>query len=106
VEWRATASVPNRVNVAATPDLSEPLFASFPMTISTTGLPSGTNDLGTVVINGLVNGQQITGSPITIPVEVYVGEITFAYLPMVVAARDAATRAPLDTKYQLRPAGR
>ncbi len=106
VEWRATASVPNRVNVAATPDLSEPLFASFPLTISTTGLPTGTNDLGTVVISGLVNGQHITGSPITIPVEVYVGDVTFVYLPTVVAARDAATRATVDSNYQLRPAGR
>lgn len=87
VDWRATATSPNRVTVASPPNVATPPYADFTMNIETSGLRSGLNNLGTVEIAGTINGQPIAGSPVTVPVSVYVGDIRYQYLPAVVRNR-------------------
>ena len=51
--------------------------------VTTTGLSTGWNTLGTVTVTGTVGGDAIDGSPITAVVYVYVGDVSRVYLPSV-----------------------
>lgn len=55
------------------------------VTISTSGLPTGEHSLGQITISASANGEPIPGSPIYIPVTVYVGEIHKVFLPLTVS---------------------
>lgn len=46
--------------------------------------PPGWYNLGNITINATDNGQPIVGSPVTIPVELYVGEVFKSFLPLTV----------------------
>jgi hypothetical protein len=53
------------------------------VTVSTSGYPDGTHDLGDIVVTGTANGSPIAGSPATIPVTLYVGEVFELFIPTV-----------------------
>ena len=46
--------------------------------------PPGWYNLGNITINATDNGQPIVGSPVTIPVELYVGEVFKNFLSLTV----------------------
>ena len=52
--------------------------------VTTAGLATGWNTLGTVTVTGTDGGKAIDGSPITAVVYVYVGDVSRVYLPRVV----------------------
>ena len=79
IDWTAEASMPALVQVDQVPNLSSPPYVDFTVRISTATLPAGKNDLGTVQISGNLGGQPIPGTPLTVPLTVYVGDIL--YLP-------------------------
>jgi len=56
------------------------------VTVSTTGYQTGTYSLGNVVITGTSGGNPVQGSPASIPVTLYVGQVYHAYLPIVLRA--------------------
>lgn len=87
VDWSATATDPNRVTVPALPSATTPPYVDFSIEIDTTGLSAGTHDLGEVQIDATVGGQPIPGSPVTVPISVYVGNIRYQYLPAVIRSR-------------------
>lgn len=51
------------------------------VTVSTSGYPGGTHDLGDIVVTGTANGSSVSGSPATIPVMLYVGEVFELFIP-------------------------
>jgi hypothetical protein len=81
IDWNAVATMPERITVNQEPDLSNPPFVGFAVQVSTKNLPSGTNDLGEMRISGSVDDQTIPGSPIVVPLTVYVGDISYVYIP-------------------------
>lgn len=87
VDWSASATNPNRVSVPASPNDATPPYIDFSIEIDTQGLSSGTHDLGEVQIDATVGGQPIAGSPVRVPVSVYVGDIDYQYLPTVIRDR-------------------
>jgi hypothetical protein len=52
------------------------------VSIDTRGLAPGTHHLGQIVINGMVGSEHVDGSPIAVPVELYVGNVSRVYLPV------------------------
>jgi hypothetical protein len=52
-------------------------------TVSTSGYPNGTFDLGDIVVTGTANSSSVSGSPATIPVTLYVGEVFELFIPTV-----------------------
>ncbi|MBC7228162.1 MAG: VCBS repeat-containing protein [Thermoflexales bacterium] len=53
------------------------------VTVSTTGYQTGTHSLGSVVITGTSGGNPVQGSPASVPVTLYVGQVYRTYLPIV-----------------------
>jgi hypothetical protein len=53
------------------------------VTVTTTGYVTGTYDLGSVVITGTVGGVPASGSPASISITLYVGEVHEVHLPLV-----------------------
>jgi hypothetical protein len=53
--------------------------------ISTSGLGPGTYDLGDITITATTDGKPIVGSPVVIPVTLYVGDVYEVYLPLAVS---------------------
>lgn len=51
--------------------------------VTTTGYTTGTYSLGNIVITGTVNSSPVAGSPATIPVTLYVGQVHRVYLPLI-----------------------
>jgi len=51
------------------------------VTIATTGYSAGTHDLGNIDITGTANGGPVAGSPVSVPVTLYVGEVHKIFLP-------------------------
>jgi hypothetical protein len=82
-DWTATDNNP-KVTLS-------PSSGTFPaqdhveITISTSGLSQGTHNLGTVRITGSADGESIAGSPVDIPVTLYVGEVHKVFLPLTVS---------------------
>lgn len=85
IRWTAEATRPDYVTVNPTPDISDPLRANFNVRISTMDLPVGFNSLGEVRISGYLNNQLVAGSPVSIPLTVYVGHLR--QLPIVTIRR-------------------
>jgi hypothetical protein len=46
--------------------------------------PPGWYNLGNITINASDNGQPIAGSPVTIPVRLYVGDVSQNFLPLMI----------------------
>jgi hypothetical protein len=53
------------------------------VTVSTTGYETGTYSLGNVIIAGTSGGSPVQGSPASIPVTLYVGQVHRLYLPII-----------------------
>ena len=53
------------------------------VTVSTTDHQTGTYSLGNVVITGTSEGIPVQGSPVSIPLTLYVGQVYRSYLPIV-----------------------
>jgi hypothetical protein len=54
------------------------------LTLDTTGYsPDTWHNLGNLTVSGTLRGQQVASSPITVPVWLYIGDITQVYLPLV-----------------------
>ncbi len=52
-------------------------------TLDTSGFSAGMTTVGNVVFTGTLNGMLIQGSPVTIPVRLYIGTVRKFYLPIV-----------------------
>jgi hypothetical protein len=82
-DWSATADH-HRVTLS-------PSSGTFPaqdqveVTISTSGLSQGEHDLGQITITAQADGEPVAGSPVEIPVMVYVGQIHRVFLPLTVS---------------------
>jgi hypothetical protein len=67
-----------------------PSYGTFPaqdhveVTISTSGLSTGEHPLGQITIEAQTDGEPIAGSPIEIPIMLYVGEVHQVFLPLTV----------------------
>ena len=78
-------------DVSVDPLQGEVDWAGFtlPVTVSVSGYTTGTYDLGSIVITGTVAGEgEVIGSPATIPVTLYVGEVHRVYLPLTLRGLD------------------
>lgn len=83
VQWSATAARPDIVEVVLMSAARNASQVTFAVTVNAENLPDGVNDVGNVEISGRVNGQLLNGSPITVPMSVYVGDISSIYLPSI-----------------------
>jgi hypothetical protein len=54
------------------------------VTISTLGYSAGELDLGSIDITAMTDGSSIAGSPVSIPVKLYVGQVHKIFLPMTI----------------------
>jgi hypothetical protein len=54
------------------------------VTISTLGYSAGELDLGSIDITAMTDGSSIAGSPVSIPVKLYVGQVYKIFLPMTI----------------------
>lgn len=78
--WSATT--PAGVSLSpATGNVTD--YAAVVVTVSTSGYGNGMHNLGNVVVTATANGSSITGSPVSIPVMLYVGEVSRLFLPTV-----------------------
>lgn len=83
IAWNIEVTMPEHVDVDPVPDTMDPSRVNFNVRVSTSNLPVGVNDLGEVRISGYVNQQQVAGSPVVVSVSVYVGNISFNFLPVI-----------------------
>ena len=81
IDWQAMP--PSGVTLSATSGTVDGAGQTVMVTISTIGYSEGTHSLGNITITGTVEGDAAPGSPIEIPVELYVGTIHRVYTPMV-----------------------
>ncbi|MBN1180381.1 MAG: VCBS repeat-containing protein [Anaerolineae bacterium] len=82
IDWQATASS-GAVMVTPSSGMTGLSGVTVEVTVSTEGYTEGMHDLGTIRIVGTVDGAPVEGSPIAIPVTLYVGEVHRTYLPLV-----------------------
>lgn len=80
MEWEATA--PQRVTLGTTSG-TVTLEQNVDVIIDASGLQPGRHELGDIQIAATSNGEPVIGSPIVVPVEVVVGELSQVYLPAV-----------------------
>ncbi|MBO9361963.1 MAG: VCBS repeat-containing protein [Thermoflexus sp.] len=82
-QW-AVSSIPSGVTVV--PSSGTAFYTStalLTVTVSTTGYETGTYSLGNVIIAGTSGGSPVQGSPASIPVTLYVGQVHRLYLPII-----------------------
>jgi len=84
IDWVAISDSPT-VTLNATSGTVDGAGQTVSVTISTDGYVTGTYSLGDIVITGTVEGDASPGSPVTIPVTLYVGPIHRVYLPTVLS---------------------
>jgi len=80
----AVSSIPSGVTVV--PSSGTAFYTStalLTVTVSTTGYETGTYSLGNVIITGTSGGSPVQGSPASIPVTLYVGQVHRLYLPII-----------------------
>lgn len=84
-DWVATHSISNLqvMPTSGTVVDKQLLELTYAIPPSGSGLFSGWNNLGNVTIAATNNGDPISGSPQTIPVKVFEGEVKYVYLPLV-----------------------
>lgn len=81
MEWQATT--PERVALTTTSG-TVTLEESVDVIIDASDLEPGRHELGHIQITATNNGEPVAGSPILVPVEVVVGELSQVFLPTVV----------------------
>jgi hypothetical protein len=81
IEWQATA--PPGVTLSAYSGTVDGTGQAVTVTISTSGYPEGTHPLGSITVTGTIEGDAAPGSPITIPITLYVGTVHRIYAPIV-----------------------
>ena len=81
IDWQATPPFP--VTLSATSGTVNSTGQAVMVTIPTSGYSKGTHFLGNITITGTIEGDAAPGSPITIPVTLYVGTIHRVYMPLV-----------------------
>jgi hypothetical protein len=81
IVWEASSSP---VGVSVDPDSGETDWTgtSVAVSISTTGLVTDTYDFGEIVFVGTKGGEEVEGSPVDIPVTLYVGHIRRLFFPV------------------------
>jgi hypothetical protein len=82
IDW-TVASKPAEVTLSPSND-SVNTVDSATVSVDPTGYLTGTHTLGNLVINGTSGGVPVDGSPVTIPVKLYVGQVSTVYMPVVV----------------------
>jgi hypothetical protein len=90
--WSATSSDPARVSVAPGGGTVSTEWDQIQVTIDLSGLLSGTltvvltdtYDLGHVTITGTTAAGPVAGSPVNVPVTLYVGDVSKVFLPLVI----------------------
>ncbi|MBN1978918.1 MAG: VCBS repeat-containing protein [Anaerolineae bacterium] len=83
IDWQATS--PSPVTLSAYYGTVDGAGQAVTVTIPTSGYSKGTHFLGNITITGTIEGDAAPGSPITIPVTLYVGTIHRIYAPMILA---------------------
>lgn len=83
--WRASHSIPQLVVTPSSGTVQRSQNVSVTLTISPSGsgLLPGWHNLGNITIDATYDGGAIEGSPLVIPVRVYIGDITRVYLPVI-----------------------
>jgi hypothetical protein len=80
----AVSSLPSGVTVVPSSGTAFYTSTTFlTVTVSATGYETGTHSLGNVVLTGTIGGSPVQGSPASIPVTLYVGQVYRSYLPIV-----------------------
>ena len=83
IDWTITESIPSLTPSATTGTVSSKTAVS--LTINTTGFALNKwHNLGAMSISGTANGEVVEGSPQTVTVYLYTGDISFTYLPTIV----------------------
>jgi len=82
ISW-AVSSKPTRVTVSPSSGTVSSMEHVM-ITVLTTGLGAGTYALGDITITGTADGDPVDGSPATVSVTLYVGDVYRVYLPLVV----------------------
>ncbi len=83
IAW-TVASLPASVMVNPASGLVDGSGQMLTLTIQTAGYGAGMHSLGQLTIVGTVGGEEVAGSPLTIPVTLYVGPVYRTFLPVVV----------------------
>jgi hypothetical protein len=82
INWTADENHPDIFLSSTSGTLTD--TTNLTITIDRSGLVPGKNTLGTVLVTGMVAGQNVVNSPVSLPVTVYlVNQIHQAYLPSV-----------------------
>ena len=82
INWTANESHPDIFLSSTSGTLVD--AANLTITIDRSGLVPGVNTLGSVLVTGTIDGQNVVNSPVSLPVTVYlVNQIHEAYLPSV-----------------------
>lgn len=81
IQW--SASTPNNVSVSPTSGTYEAQQV-VEITADASRLSDGTHELGDVVISASSGGKNISGSPQSVTVRVFVGDLSNTYLPAIV----------------------
>ena len=80
-DWKASASNSAVTVSPASGTVSTSMQST--VTITTTNIITGTYNLGNIHITGTIGGSSVEGSPVDIPVTLYVGSVERVYLPLV-----------------------
>jgi len=82
-DWTLASSTPDMVLSAISGSLFEGTTTNVPFTVSTDGLSSGWTTVGTITAEATFEGTAIEGSPQTVTVRVFVGDVQSIYLPII-----------------------
>ena len=81
IAWDASASQPLKVTLAPSSGQVSGTSQMVQVTISLTGYQTGTHSLGEIVVTGTAGGGAVMGSPVHVPVTLYVGPVHRVFLP-------------------------
>ena len=92
IAWSATPSNPTQVSVSPGSGSVSTDTVPVEVTIDLSSLLTGTStlvltdtyDLGNIVVTGTVESEPAGGSPVTVPVTLYVGNVSEIFLPLVI----------------------
>ncbi|MCB9422032.1 MAG: VCBS repeat-containing protein [Ardenticatenaceae bacterium] len=82
INWTANEDHPD-INLSSTSGVLVDT-TTLTITVDRSGLVPGVNSLGSVLVTGTINGQNVVNSPATVPVTIYlVDQVHSAYLPSI-----------------------
>jgi hypothetical protein len=84
IAWSGVPSDPARVSLSSSSGSVSTDRQRVEVTIDASGFVTGTHDLGTITITGTVESEPADGSPTTVPVSLYVGDVFKNFLPIVI----------------------